>query len=141
MSVANRPGTPPYATPAYAVSASSTLCPVLLAQIMAVAPAEVYVTANLKETQLTRVRRNQPAKIKVDAYPELMLRGHVDGIQPSSGQAFSILPPQNATGNWVKIVQRVPVKIVFDGPAGDSDHRLGPGMSVEVKINVNASGN
>jgi membrane fusion protein (multidrug efflux system) len=108
-------------------------------QIMAVAPVEVYVTANFKETQLARIRRHQSVEIKVDAYPELELRGHVDGIQPSSGQAYSILPPQNATGNWVKIVQRVPVKIVFDGPAGDSEHRLGPGMSCEIKVNVSGS--
>ncbi len=110
------------------------------AQVMAVVPAEVYVTANFKETQLARMRRNQPVEIHVDAYPELKLRGHVDSIQASSGQAFSILPPQNATGNWVKIVQRVPVKILFDGPPGDAERRLGPGMSVEVKVLVTASG-
>jgi membrane fusion protein (multidrug efflux system) len=109
-------------------------------QLMAIAPPEVYITANFKETQLTRIRRNQKVEIKADAYPELDLHGHVEGIQPSSGQAYSILPPQNATGNWVKIVQRVPVKIVFDGPAGDSDRRLGPGMSVEVKVFVEGSG-
>lgn len=105
-------------------------------QIMAVVPDQVYVTANFKETQLDRMRRGQPVEIHADAFPGLNLRGHVDSIQPASGQAFSVLPPQNATGNWVKIVQRVPVKIVFDGAAGDADHRLGPGMSVEVKVTV-----
>jgi len=105
-------------------------------QMMAVVPPDVYVTANFKETQLNNMRRNQRAEIQVDAYPDMKLRGHIASIQPSSGQAFSILPPQNATGNWVKIVQRVPVKIVFDGPAGDGDRRLGPGMSVEVKVEL-----
>ena len=106
------------------------------AQMMAVVPPDVYVTANFKETQLAHLRRNQAVDIRLDAYPDLALRGHVDSLQPSSGQAFSILPAQNATGNWVKIVQRVPVKIVFDTSPGDSDHRLGPGMSVEVKVTI-----
>jgi membrane fusion protein (multidrug efflux system) len=110
-------------------------------QIMAVVPADVYVTANFKETQLARMRPGQPADIRVDAWPDLKLHGHVDSIQPSAGQVFSVLPPQNATGNWVKIVQRVPVKIVFDSPPGDSNRRLGPGMSADVKVNLEASGN
>jgi membrane fusion protein (multidrug efflux system) len=109
-------------------------------QIMAVVPVDVYVTANFKETQLARMRTNQPVEIHVDAYPELKLQGHVDSVQPSSGQAFSILPPQNATGNWVKIVQRVPVKIVFDNAPGDNPRRLGPGMSVEVKVTISGAG-
>ncbi len=109
-------------------------------QIMAVVPADVYVTANFKETQLARMRTNQPVEIHVDAYPDLKIKGHIDSVQPSSGQAFSILPPQNATGNWVKIVQRVPVKIVFDDPPRDDARRLGPGMSVEVKVMINGAG-
>ena len=103
---------------------------------MAVVPRDVYVTANFKETQLARLRRGQPVEIHVDAYPDLKLRGHVDSVQPASGQAFSVLPAQNATGNWIKIVQRVPVKVVFDQIPQDPEHRLGPGMSVEVKVTV-----
>jgi len=106
------------------------------APLMAVVPRDVYVTANLKETQLDHLRRGQPVKITVDAYPELKLTGHVDSVQPASGQAFSVLPAQNATGNWVKVVQRVPVKIVFDHLPDDPDHRLGPGMSVEISATV-----
>ncbi|HWD18195.1 MAG TPA: HlyD family secretion protein [Verrucomicrobiae bacterium] len=110
------------------------------AQVMAVVPTNVYVTANFKETQLAHMRPNQAVEIKIDAYPDMKLRGHVDSVQPSSGQAFSILPPQNATGNWVKIVQRVPVKILFDTPPGDAVRRVGPGMSVEVKVTISTAG-
>src|SRR5665213_227207 len=104
--------------------------------LMAVVPTNVYVTANFKETQLTHMRRGQAVEVKVDAYPDLKLRGHVDSVQPASGQAFSVLPAQNATGNWVKIVQRVPVKIVFDQIPDDPDRRLSPGLSVEVKVTL-----
>jgi len=106
------------------------------AQLMALVPPQVYVTANFKETQLARVRPGQPVEIRVDAYPDLKLRGHIDSIQPAAGQAFSVLPAQNATGNWVKIVQRVPVKIVFEEIPNDPERRLGPGMSVEVRVLV-----
>jgi membrane fusion protein, multidrug efflux system len=91
-------------------------------------PREVWVTANFKETQLMALRPGQPVDIRVDAYPQYRFKGHVDSIQPGSGTAFSLLPAENATGNYVKIVQRVPVKIVFDEvPDGVL---LGPGMSV-----------
>ena len=103
---------------------------------MAVVPREVYITANFKETQLAHMRRGQPVEIRVDAFPDMKLRGHVDSVQPAAGQAFSVLPPQNATGNWVKIVQRVPVKIVFDEISDDPERRLGPGMSVRVTVSV-----
>jgi membrane fusion protein, multidrug efflux system len=75
-------------------------------------------------------------EIKVDAFPDLKLQGHVDSFQSGTGQAFSALPPENATGNWVKVVQRVPVKIVFDHLPDDPIRRLGPGMSVEVKVRL-----
>jgi membrane fusion protein, multidrug efflux system len=104
--------------------------------LMAVVPRDVYVTANFKETQLNHMRRGQPVTIKVDAYPDLKLTGHVDSVQPATGQAFSTLPAQNATGNWVKVVQRVPVKIVFDRLPDDPDLRLAPGMSVEISVLV-----
>ncbi len=106
------------------------------APLMAIVPRDVYVTANFKETQLNHMRRGQPVEIKIDAYPDLKLAGHVDSVQPASGQAFSTLPAENATGNWVKVVQRVPVKIVFDRLPDDPDRRLGPGMSVEVSVKV-----
>ena len=104
--------------------------------LMAVVPRDVYVTANFKETQLTHLRRGQPVKITADAYPELKLTGKVDSVQAGSGGVFSSLPAENATGNWVKVVQRVPVKIVFDHLPDDPDRRLAPGMSVEISVTV-----
>jgi membrane fusion protein, multidrug efflux system len=102
-------------------------------------PDQIWVTANFKETQLDAMRPGQPVTLAVDAYPERAIHGHVDSVQPGSGPAFSLLPPQNATGNYVKIVQRVPVKIVLDNPP--SDVALGPGMSVlpTVRVNPNPS--
>jgi membrane fusion protein (multidrug efflux system) len=102
-------------------------------------PDEIWVDANFKETQLDAMRPGQPAEIEIDAYPERVLHGHVASVQPGSGPAFSLLPPENATGNYVKIVQRVPVKIVFDNPPADI--ALGPGMSVvpTVRIDPTAS--
>ncbi len=97
-------------------------------------PDEIWVTANFKETQITDIRPGQPVDIEIDAYPDLDLRGHVDSIQPGSGTAFSLLPAENATGNFVKVVQRVPVKITIDNPP--SDLPLGPGMSVEPRVKV-----
>jgi membrane fusion protein, multidrug efflux system len=89
-------------------------------------PRDVWVTANFKETQLVTLRAGQPVDIRIDAYPDRIFKGHVDSMQPGSGTAFSLLPAENATGNYVKIVQRVPVKIVFNEPP---DVLLGPGMS------------
>ena len=83
-------------------------------QIFAIVSPEVWVTANFKESQLALIRPGQPATIEVDAYPQLDLKGHVDSIQLGSGSKFTAFPPENATGNFVKIVQRVPVKIVID---------------------------
>jgi membrane fusion protein, multidrug efflux system len=100
-------------------------------------PDELWVTANFKETQLDAMRPGEPVTLRVDAYPEHTIRGHVASIQPGSGPAFSLLPPENATGNYVKIVQRVPVKIVIDNPPADLT--LGPGMSVVPTVRVDAS--
>jgi membrane fusion protein (multidrug efflux system) len=91
-------------------------------------PDQIWVTANYKEIQLDRMRPGEPVTLDIDAYPERAIHGHVDSVQPGSGTAFSLLPAQNATGNYVKIVQRVPVKIVMDDPP--TDVALGPGMSV-----------
>jgi membrane fusion protein (multidrug efflux system) len=103
--------------------------------LMALVPKSVWITANFKETQLDLMRPQQPVEITVDAYPGRTLSGHVESIQHGSGTAFSILPPENATGNYVKIVQRVPVKIVIDG-AIDPGIVLGPGMSVVPSVKV-----
>jgi membrane fusion protein (multidrug efflux system) len=97
-------------------------------------PDEIWVTGNFKETQLDAMRPGQPVSLRVDAYPGLPLSGHVASIQPGSGTAFSLLPAENATGNYVKIVQRVPVKIAIDNPP--TDVALGPGMSVEPVVRV-----
>ncbi len=97
-------------------------------------PDEIWVTANFKETQLDAMRPGQPATLEVDAYPERAIHGHVDSVQPGSGTAFSLLPAQNATGNFVKIVQRVPVKLVMHNVP--KDVALGPGMSVVPTVRV-----
>ncbi len=96
-------------------------------------PREVWVTANFKETQLRTIRPGDPVDIEIDAYPQRKFKGRVDSIQAGSGTAFSLLPAENATGNYVKIVQRVPVKIVFDQPP---DVLLGPGMSVVPTVKI-----
>jgi membrane fusion protein (multidrug efflux system) len=107
-------------------------------QLMAVVPLDaVYVVANFKETQLTNVRNGQPVELYIDSFHGTRLRGHVDSLSPASGLEFALLPPDNATGNFTKIVQRVPVKIVLD------DHSLigllRPGMSAEPTIDTKAT--
>src|SRR5437667_2475013 len=97
--------------------------------LMSLVPPRVWVIANFKETQLRSMRPGQPVQIKVDAYPDHPLHGHIDSIQAGSGAAFSLLPPENATGNYVKVVQRVPVKIMLDEEQ-QMRRVLGPGMSV-----------
>ncbi len=104
-------------------------------ELMAITPTELWVTANFKETQLKLMRAGQPVDIKVDAYPDVKFRGHVESIQRGAGQAFAVLPSENATGNFVKVVQRVPVKIDIDN-LDDAHHPLGPGMSVTPKVRV-----
>ena len=98
-------------------------------QIMSLVSPEVWVTANFKENQLDFMRPGQSARIRVDAYPNLDLRGHVDSIQLGSGSKFTAFPPENATGNFVKIVQRVPVKIVID-------HGLDPNAPLPLGISA-----
>lgn len=98
-----------------------------------VANASIYVEANLKETQLARVRPGEPATLKVDAFGDRTMTGRVESIAPASGATFSLLPPENATGNFTKIVQRIPVRIQLD-PETVASGRLRPGMSVVVGI-------
>jgi membrane fusion protein, multidrug efflux system len=105
-------------------------------RMMSVVPlAAIYITANYKETQVGLMRPGQPATIEVDALPGVKLRGHVESVSPGTGAQFSLLPPQNATGNFTKIVQRVPVRIAIDaGP--DARKVLVPGLSVEVTVDT-----
>ncbi len=98
-------------------------------------PKELFVTANFKETQLRDVRVGQAAELRADAYPGQVYHAHVDSISMGTGSAFALLPPENATGNWVKVVQRVPVKLVLDeGPPREKPLRIG--LSVEVSIDT-----
>ncbi len=108
-------------------------------QIITVVPLpNIWVIANYKETQMTNVRPGQPARVTVDAFPDLRLNGHVDSWSPGTGSTFALLPPDNATGNFTKVVQRVPVKIVLE-----PDPALGalvrPGLSVEATIDTGAT--
>lgn len=103
--------------------------------LSALVPHEVWVVANFKETQLNHMRPGQPAWIHVDAYPDREFKGHVDSLQSGTGARFSLLPPENATGNFIKVVQRVPVKIVFDEQP-ERMRLLAPGMSVVPKVKV-----
>jgi membrane fusion protein, multidrug efflux system len=102
--------------------------------LMMFVPTHLWVTANFKETQITDMRPGQPVDIEVDAYPDRKLKGHVASLQAGSGTAFSLLPAENATGNYVKVVQRVPVKIEIDDPP--TDVTLGPGMSIIPQVKV-----
>ncbi|MFS2177944.1 HlyD family secretion protein [Rhizobium pisi] len=105
-------------------------------QLMAVVPtAAAYIVANYKETQLTDVHAGQPVDIEVDMFPGRVYRGHVDSLAPASGQEFALLPPDNATGNFTKVVQRIPVRIVLDGDAA-ANGDLRPGMSVQPSIDT-----
>jgi membrane fusion protein, multidrug efflux system len=103
--------------------------------LLSLVPKQVWVTANFKETQLGRMRAGQKATITVDAYPQLRLTGHVDSVQMGSGSKFTAFPAENATGNYVKIVQRVPVKILIDSGL-DPNTRLPLGISVEATVTV-----
>ena len=104
--------------------------------LLAIVPEQVWVTANFKETQLAAMKPGQPVAIAVDACPGRTFPGHVDSIQSGTGSVFSSLPAENATGNYVKVVQRVPVKITFDAQPPDSDCRLYPGLSVNPSVTV-----
>jgi membrane fusion protein, multidrug efflux system len=101
--------------------------------LMIFVPRNMWITANFKETQLTEMRPGQPVEVTIDAYPGRTFAAHVDSIQSGSGTVFSLLPAENATVNFVKVVQRIPVKIVFDKPP---DVHIGPGMSVEPIVKV-----
>jgi len=103
--------------------------------LLAIVPGDVWVTANFKESQIGRMVPGQPVDITVDAYSDRVFKGHVDSIQAGTGAQFSLIPPENATGNYVKVVQRLPVKIVFDEPP-DPKHMLAPGMSVVPEVAV-----
>ncbi len=103
--------------------------------LLVIVTDQIFVIANFKETQLTHMHPGQPVTIRVDAYPGVVFHGHVDSIQAGTGPTFSLFPPENATGNFVKIVQRVPVKIVFD-ESPDPAHRLVLGLSVRPRVRV-----
>ena len=107
-------------------------------ELLSIVPTDVkdlWVTANFKETQLTHIQRGQKVTISIDAFPDDPLQGTVDSIQNGTGAVFNLLPPENATGNYVKVVQRVPVKITIDG---HPNHLLSPGLSVEPEVNITA---
>ena len=105
-------------------------------QVISLIQKDVWVQANYKETQLRHMRPGDPAEIRVDAFPGLVLRGKVDQVAPASGSQFALLPPDNATGNFTKIVQRVPVKIVLD-PDQSTAAQLRPGLSAIVTVRTN----
>jgi len=104
--------------------------------LLTLVPADVWVVANFKETQLARIRPGQPVVVAVDAWPDRKFAARVDSVQRGTGSRFSLLPPENATGNYVKVVQRVPVKIVFDPPPDLERFLLVPGMSVVPEVDV-----
>jgi membrane fusion protein (multidrug efflux system) len=106
-------------------------------QLLSVVPTNVWVVANFKESQLKKMRPGQRAMVEIDALGGRSFRAHVDSIQAGSGAAFSLLPPENATGNYVKVVQRVPVKILFDD-ALPADHVFGPGLSVTPEVRTSS---
>lgn len=102
---------------------------------MAIVTDRLWVVANFKETQLAHMKPEQPVDIRVDAYPQYKLKGKVDSFQIGTGARFSLLPAENATGNYVKVIQRMPVKITFVDPP-PAEIRLGPGMSVVPTVRV-----
>jgi membrane fusion protein (multidrug efflux system) len=104
--------------------------------LMAVVPGDVWVTANFKESQIGSIRPGEPVDVSVDAYPGKVFKAHVDSIQAGTGSRFSLIPPENATGSYVKVVQRVPVKIVFEPNQIDSQHLLAPGMSAVPEVQI-----
>jgi membrane fusion protein (multidrug efflux system) len=111
-------------------------------QVMALVPLEnVWITANFKETQLKKMRVGQKVEFEVDTYgSSRKYRGHIDSVAAASGARFSLLPPENATGNYVKVVQRIPVKVVLD-QGENQDHLLLPGMSVSPTVLLNSGTN
>jgi membrane fusion protein, multidrug efflux system len=106
-------------------------------QIMSLVPTNVWVVASFKESQLRKMSPGQSALVEIDALGGRKFHAHVDSVQAGSGAAFSLLPPENATGNFVKVVQRVPVKIIFDEPL-PADHTIGPGLSVTPSVQTSS---
>jgi membrane fusion protein (multidrug efflux system) len=104
--------------------------------ILAIVSDDLWVTANYKETQLKKMRVNQAVTVEIDAVPGVKFAAHVQSFQRASGSYFSALPAENATGNYVKVTQRVPVKIVFDHPEELQKYNVGPGMSVKPSVSV-----
>lgn len=109
-------------------------------QLAAIVEPETWIVANFKETQLARMKLGQRVRVKVDAFPGTELLGHVDSFAPASGASFALLPPDNATGNFTKIVQRLPVKVVLEPESlkglGDAAARIVPGLSVQVEVEI-----
>lgn len=104
--------------------------------LFVIVPDEVWVVANYKESQVGNMKEGQPVEIKIDAYPDKVFKGKIDSIQRASGAKSSLFPPENAVGSFVKIVQRIPVKIVFDEPIDSSKYTIVAGMSVIPKVKV-----
>jgi len=103
--------------------------------LLSIVKEDTWIVANFKETQIKKMAVGQPVEIKVDAYPGKIFKGHIESLQAGTGSVFSLLPPENATGNFIKVGQRIPVKIVIDTPF-DPDHPLWPGMSVVPDVDV-----
>ena len=103
--------------------------------LLAIVKDETWVIANFKETQIKKMSVGQSVDLKVDAYPGVVFKGRIESLQPGTGSVFSLLPPENASGNFVKVVQRIPVKIIVDSPF-DPDHPLWPGLSVRPVVDV-----
>jgi membrane fusion protein (multidrug efflux system) len=109
-------------------------------QAMVIVPVgQAYVVANFKETQVARMRPGQRVALRLDAFPDAPLRGRVESLSPASGSEFSVLPPENATGNFTKVVQRLPVRIVIDRPLPEGV-RLAPGLSVTARVDLRSGG-
>ena len=101
---------------------------------MSIVSKNIWVVANFKETQLTNMKKGQEVIIKIDTYPNKKFKGHIDSIQLASGAKASLFPPENAVGSYIKVVQRIPVKIVFDEDI--SDYLIAPGMSVIPRVKI-----
>ena len=108
-------------------------------QVLSLVQQKVWIQANYKENQLRHIRQGDPAEIRVDAFPGVVFKGKVGQIAPASGSQFALLPPDNATGNFTKIVQRLPVKILLDGGQAEA-RQLRPGLSVIAKVRTNSAG-
>jgi membrane fusion protein (multidrug efflux system) len=104
--------------------------------LVSIVSPKVWVVANFKETQIEDIHPGQPVEIEIDTYPDMVFKGRVDSVQRGTGSRFTLLPPENAAGNFIKVVQRVPVKIVFDDSGNDNMPLLAPGMSVIPSVDI-----